>query len=275
MNKGKFSGILICSDLDGTLLNSRAEVSPENIEAIGYFMQNGGAFSFITGRSKMAAARFCDILHPNVPIGCINGGAICDKTGKEYIEFMTLDRGAEQLMNLVINTVPEVGIRVDTAENTYFIRDSHGMKIARERIGYPFILKTFGEIEEPISKIVFGSDNNEVILKTDALLRADKRSENYELVRSGVLLYELLPKGINKGAAMEKIAKLSGVDMRRTIAVGDYDNDLPMLKKARIGVAPKNACREALKAADYIGADNDSHIIADIVSKLSTGEITI
>ncbi len=39
---GKFDGILICTDLDGTLMNSKKEISKENLDAIEYFKANGG-----------------------------------------------------------------------------------------------------------------------------------------------------------------------------------------------------------------------------------------
>ena len=47
---GKFDGILICTDLDGTLLRKDKSVSKENIEAIEYFKKEGGLFTFVTGR---------------------------------------------------------------------------------------------------------------------------------------------------------------------------------------------------------------------------------
>ena len=47
---GKFDGILICTDLDGTLINSSEKVSKENLDAIEYFKANGGLFTFVTGR---------------------------------------------------------------------------------------------------------------------------------------------------------------------------------------------------------------------------------
>ena len=46
----KFEGIMICTDLDGTLLSDKHTISPENLDAIEYFKANGGKFTFITGR---------------------------------------------------------------------------------------------------------------------------------------------------------------------------------------------------------------------------------
>ena len=47
---GKFDGILLCTDLDETLLTTDKKVSKENYDAIEYFKKEGGKFTFITGR---------------------------------------------------------------------------------------------------------------------------------------------------------------------------------------------------------------------------------
>ena len=52
----KFDGILFCTDLDGTLLESDHKISKENIEAIRYFQSEGGLFTFLTGRMPFCAA---------------------------------------------------------------------------------------------------------------------------------------------------------------------------------------------------------------------------
>ena len=70
----KFEGILICSDLDGTLLRADKSVSKENLEAIRYFQREGGRFTFITGRVPEAARKIYEAVRPNAAIGCFNGG---------------------------------------------------------------------------------------------------------------------------------------------------------------------------------------------------------
>ena len=77
----KFENILICTDLDGTLLNSNREISKENIDAIEYFKSEGGLFTFITGRVPKTSKSICDSIAPNAPYGCMNGGGIFDPMG--------------------------------------------------------------------------------------------------------------------------------------------------------------------------------------------------
>ena len=82
------------------------------------------------------------------------------------------------------------------------------------------------------------------------------------------MLYEILPKGVSKGSALPILAKSLGVDMKNTIAVGDYDNDITMLKAAGVGYAVSNATAAAKAAADKITVSNEEHAIAKIISEL-------
>ena len=74
MTVGKFDGILICTDLDGTLYKNDKSISPKNCEAIEYFKQEGGLFTFVTGRMPFFVSNIYETVEPNVPFGCINGG---------------------------------------------------------------------------------------------------------------------------------------------------------------------------------------------------------
>ena len=87
-------------------------------------------------------------------------------------------------------------------------------------------------------------------------------------------LYEILPKGISKGSVLPKLAEYLGIDMRRTVAVGDYNNDISMLKSAGVGIAVANATPEAKAAADFVTVSNEENAIAKIISDIECGIIT-
>lgn len=78
----KFKGLLICTDLDGTLLKDDKSISRENLDAIEYFKSEGGYFTFITGRMPYFMESICSKIHPNAPFGCINGGGLYDYNKK-------------------------------------------------------------------------------------------------------------------------------------------------------------------------------------------------
>ena len=75
---GKFDGMLLCTDLDDTLLTDNKQVSEKNRKAIDYFKSEGGLFTFSTGRVPMGARLILEYVVPNAPIVCFNGGGIYD-----------------------------------------------------------------------------------------------------------------------------------------------------------------------------------------------------
>ncbi len=267
----KFKGILICTDLDGTLLKNDKSISRENLDAIEYFKSEGGYFTFITGRMPYFMESICKIIKPNAPIGCINGGGLYDYNKKEYVSAQTLDKSVTELIEFAEKNISDIGIQIYTFERIYFSRENEAMENFRKATGIPNITADYKNMSEPFAKIVFGDESEEKIFALRDLLFAHPRANEFDFIRSERTLYEILPKGINKGSVLPKLCEHLGVSMERTIAVGDYNNDVAMLQSAGIGVAVANACPEAKEAADYITVSNEEHAIAQIISDIENG----
>ena len=77
-----------------------------------------------------------------------------------------------------------------------------------------------------------------------------------------------MPGGIGKGTSVAKLCEHLEIDINKTIAVGDYNNDISMFRAAKVGVAVANACEDAKKAADVITVSNEEHAIAKVISDL-------
>ena len=107
------------------------------------------------------------------------------------------------------------------------------------------------------------------------LLAAHPLAAHFDFIRSEKTIYEILPKGASKGAALPHIARAACVDMKRTVAVGDFDNDVSMLKAAGVGIAVENASEAAKRAADRITVSNEEHAIARIIRDLDAGQIVL
>ncbi len=67
--------------------------------------------------------------------------------------------------------------------------------------------------------------------------------------------YEVVPKGCSKASAMEFLAERMQVSMEDTVALGDSNNDLPMLECAGISIAMRNSSEAVLAMADYVTTD--------------------
>lgn len=271
----KFEGILICTDLDGTLLRNDKTISEKTKAAIEYFKSEGGRFTFITGRVPSSALPIYNMVHPNAPIGCFNGAGVYDYETDTFVHFNELPEESLVLTEMIDRELPEVGIQLNTSRNVYFCKENLAQKHFRESTGLPLKVCPYTNREESVGKMIFLHHEDEMIEKIIALLHSHPLAEKFDFIRSERVIYEILPKGASKGAALPRIAEACGVDISRTIAVGDYENDVSMLKAAGIGIAVANACDAAKAAADLVTVSNEEDAIAKIIWDLDAGKIRI
>ncbi|MBO5883756.1 MAG: HAD family phosphatase [Clostridia bacterium] len=269
----KFEGILICTDLDGTLLQDDKSVAPKDLEAIEYFKSEGGAFTIVTGRLPYFIGDIVDRVRPNAPVGCGNGEAVYDFESKKYLHTVLLDRSSLELVDYVMEHIDGLGMHINTYEEILFCRENESMEIFRRLTGVPNITCDYNTYDGEIAKIVFGDTREEAIRLLDKLLTTHGRADEFDFIRSEKMLYEILPKGTNKGASLLKIAEILGIDRKNTIAVGDYFNDIPMIKEAGVGIAVGNARTLVKEAADIVTVSNSENAMARIIEDIDSGKI--
>lgn len=272
---GIFDGMLFCTDLDGTLLRNDGTISRENLDAIEYFKSEGGLFTFITGRMPFYASHAYEAINPNAPFGCVNGGGLYDHIEQKYIWIAEMGDGVNDLIRVIDEHLPEVGIQVNTFYKTYFCKENLTMKYFRDSTGLENLTCHYTEVKEPIGKIIFGSENDDEILEAERLLRSHPMASGFDFVRSERTLFEILPKGIGKGTAITKLCDCLRIDKNKTVATGDYNNDITMFRAAKLGIAVSNACDDAKAAADFITVSNEEHAIAKVIYDLRDGKYEI
>ena len=272
---GKFDGILICTDLDGTLLRADKTISEENLAAIEHFKTEGGYFTFITGRMPYFVGDMPSQVGINAPFGCINGGGLYDPVANEYVWKMPIRQDVLELVEYVDGNMSDIGIQLNCFDKLYFARENETMWWFRKLTGVPNLTCDYHGFTEPIAKIVFGDIREEQLMQAKALLEEHPRYSDFDYIRSEKSLYEILPKGSGKAAVLPMLCKHLGVDISRTVTVGDYDNDVSMLTAAGLGVAVANASESAKAAADILTVSNEEHAIAKIIADIECGAIRI
>lgn len=271
----KFEGILICTDLDGTLLKNDKSISEKNLDAIKYFMNEGGLFTFVTGRMPMSARRVYSVIRPNAAIGCINGGGLFDTEKMEYLWLQELPREALRLVQYIDERFDGIGIQINTANHIYFSRENEAMELFRKATGDPNLVKHYNDIDASIAKVIFGDTREGILDEIAKMLESHPLAEKFCFIRSDKMLHEILPKGINKGVSLNKLCEFYGIDKRRSVAVGDYENDVEMINAAGLGIAVANATQNAKAAADLITVSNEEDAIAKIIYDIDCGNIKI
>ena len=91
--------------------------------------------------------------------------------------------------------------------------------------------------------------------------------QHFSGVRSQDVIYEVMPAGITKAFALEKLAQKLNIKVEEIMALGDANNDLEMLKFAGLGIAMGNASDYVKSLADDVTDPNDENGVAKAIEK--------
>lgn len=237
--KDKFQGILIASDLDGTLIGDGAKIPQRNIEAIEYFKSLGGKFTIATGRTIESTRRYVDIVKPNAPCIVFNGAMIYDYESEHAIWQTPIDERAKSYTKDIMDKFPEIGVEVCTEGPINIIRKT---PLVMDHVGIEnmsYCETDLDSISKTWYKVFFA-------IESDLMAEVENyaKSLNHEgvwYVASSANYFEMLPVGTNKGNGLKKLTKYLNLDDKDVYAIGDYYNDLEMLSSAATSVTPKNA----------------------------------
>ncbi len=263
----QFKGLLLLTDLDGTLLRNDKSVSEENLRAIEYFKQEGGVFTVVSGRAPVGMAKVMERLGLTAPVGCFNGGGIYDPVKKTVSEAITIPPESLALADFIDRTLPEVGIEIFTTDHIWFCKTNRYTEKHRTDEYLPLLTCSIAEINEPITKILFAADTAE-IGSLAATLAAHPDAAAYTLVQSDPNYYEILPRGISKAISVQKLSRLLGFDTDHMITVGDNDNDAAMLALTGYSYAVENGTPAAKAAAKRVTVSNEEHALAAVIRDL-------
>lgn len=128
----KFEGMLLACDMDGTLLDSDRCISPENLQAIHYFVSEGGLFSLATGRAFAAVTDYLSQLPVNAPYSLLNGSLIMDAQ-HQPLHCAGMPVQSYALIEEVLERFPQIGCEVFLPEHILVCRMSaetdHHMRV--------------------------------------------------------------------------------------------------------------------------------------------------
>jgi len=115
--------------------------------------------------------------------------------------------------------------------------------------------------------VTIADEKVELIEATERELRASGMTDGLHLIRSGDHFIDIMHQDASKGSALLQFANSLGVKRERIMAIGNYFNDLEMIKLAGLGIAMDNSPREVKEAADGVTASNNEHGVAEALLK--------
>ncbi|MBD7910875.1 HAD family hydrolase [Clostridium cibarium] len=258
-----FEGYLLVSDMDGTLLNSKKQISKENKEAIKYFVERGGKFTVATGRMLSSVEEFIDELSIDMPAILHNGAKIYDYREEKVISEHSIESYRKEAIKRIYEDYPHIGIEVFSDEIVYIYRSCY-LTERYKKHDFKVVYSLPDEIwEKDWTKVLLIGNEEELdALEEEYRMKYDKGNA----FRSGPSYFDIVANGITKGRAVEELVQIEKIDPQNVIAVGDNMNDIEMLEVASYGFCIKTGAKRALEKAKYIAPSNDDHPIAYVIS---------
>lgn len=265
---------LIASDLDGTLLDDRKNISERTWKAIDSAVKKGILFVPVTGRIPDALPE--KLRTP--PIGryaiTVNGAGVWDLAENKVIHRAEIPK--ERAI-----AIAHFMRRYGTMYDCYAGGRGYMEEYYYDQIGTycleayrPMIRETRTPVKDLIEFLESGGDVQKMqmfFIDLDLRIRAMRELQEEfpdTAVTSSISNnIEVNIKEANKGQALQVLCGHLGIDMENVLAFGDGGNDVTLLRAAGTGVAMANGCREAKEAAGQVTESNEDDGVAVFLEK--------
>lgn len=261
---------LLVLDLDGTLTNSKKEITRHTKETLIKAQEAGLKVVLASGRPTYGVAPLANELELQKYEGYIlayNGGKIIDWKTRELMYEKQLD---SDLLPYLYRCAKENDFAIVTYENEYVLTekpdDEYVLKEALLNVMKIKKVDNFLEaVKHPITKcLIVGEPSRLALLEKEMY---EKLKDRMGVFRSEPYFLELVPKGIDKAQSLSVLLEEIGMTKNEMIAIGDGFNDLSMIQYAGLGIAMENAQDVVKQAADFITLSNEEDGVAYAVEK--------
>lgn len=256
MNK-RYDGCLICTDMDGTLLTTDKVLSRENAEAIKRFQEGGGLFTAATGRYWDFLGCYRDVFVPNTLVVSLNGCVVSEYGTNRIVRYTEMDRACFDEAEYIFENCPQLKM---------LLVNTSGGFVPIDRGDVSKVYKIDNSSDNKIYKMTYMAEPFEELTEDTRAFFVPFAKGRYHCERSWPGGMEYYPLDGGKHNAVMWLKKYTHAD--KLICVGDYENDIGMLRCADVGVAVNNALDCVRAAADITVCSNDENAIAALIEQL-------
>lgn len=254
---------LIALDCDGTLLNSKKEITDRTVTAIRKASNAGINIVLASARPFYRLKPFIDkldIVSNDQYTIAFNGGLIVNNT-----ESKVLFSGGFTIEE--VQEIVALGMQYKTAMFLYskdgILSNVNDEKYKKKNPDVSFNvvnLETIDISHIQIYKIAYVNSPEETILLRTKLPRT--LFDKFEISSSVPQFIEFVSKGVTKSGALEYVGQELNILPEEMVAFGDQDNDVPMLRHVGLSIAMGNATPEVKKHAKITTMSNDEDGVA-------------
>lgn len=243
-----FSDVLMTVDFDRTMTGPDSKIPQRNLDAVAFFMENGGTFTINTGRSVSSFKKHLDKVPVNAPILLYNGSARWENGELTNIKLLDLDLW--DTVKVIRQEFPEMNLEIQGMDYHYLIDPTEDFVAFYDALKWSYKIVEPGEDLGPFMKFALaGSPRSKSVAtlfdiseKEDAAFD-DAQQKILDLWGDKVVVYRAAPriidvhaKGVSKIAAARQLQKELGKKI--LICAGDAENDIPMLEGADYAFCP-------------------------------------
>lgn len=262
----------ICSDIDGTLLNSVRDLSPRLKAVVAEFPSN---FPVILASSRMPDAMRHLLLDLNrfpQPLIAYNGGYVLSAEG-EVLEDVTIPVDlVAKILKLTEKT--DIHVSLYQGEKWYEEKDDYwsqrevrNTKVECTWLPGQAVVDLWSKDNSGAHKVMCMGESNEIAWLFGELHQGN--SQDLHLYRSSDTYLEIAPKAISKATGLKRVLEHAydfGIDA--VVAFGDNYNDIDLLQSVGWGVAVGNARMEAKAVANEVTHPNKEDGVAVTLEKI-------
>jgi len=256
---------LVAIDLDGTLLTSEKQVHPRNVEAIAAATEAGMRVMLASGRLSTSVIKYAEPLGLPGPHICCNGADVAMTSGEvlSHIELAT----AEVVKVVDFAQANGIQINVYLQDQVMFLERTEWTDWYLKRVPHlnPNFVNREAVLSASVSKVLL-MDSPERIPGYRRELEAMLDPVFSRVTESEPQYLEILPPGVSKGAALERIAAGLGIAQSEVAAIGDYLNDFEMVEWAGFGGAMGDAAPSLKTIANLVVGTNDEGGVAEFLA---------
>lgn len=255
-------------DLDGTLLNSKHELTPRVEAAVKAVIAQGIHVILATGKTRNAGTALVEKLGIKSPGIYLQGLAVYDADGKIMYQ-QTLDPA---LTRQVLTFMEDRGFFMIAYSGERILTKVHSDEAIDATTRYhepaPEVIGALQNVagELPIHKVMaIGEPRAIVSLRWQLGFQVGSSGR---LMQAGVpTMLEVLPPNGGKGPALRWLLKELKFNPEQVVAIGDAENDIEMIRLAGVGVAMGQASKDVKDAADAVVATNDADGVAEAIDR--------